>query len=235
MSLFETNENKVTGKIHKLQKTIRIVVGNNDNSKRLLKLKCPNNTDHIYRHLDDRGLPNIGSNIEVDDCIIGLIDVSNNDNVSKIADIGEDGQITYVGISSCNCDNDISICIKIVKNKFFKFGDEPAVPYAQIGAVSQYDGDKIIYDISDNPTVHFIDSKTIPVRKYPDNMVYCTNCKTVKDVTKTLCSNCNSDCFLVDDPSTIEHFVEQNTILKNVDSTTFKEYTHEKDDIPELV
>lgn len=129
------------------EKEITITVREHDNSGSLTKVHYPvdkngNPVSHEgkYKHLDmETGLPRIGSIIGVKDCIVGMIKVSDGTDMSRMASIGQDGEVTQINISSTeDPKKERIIRIKITQRRFSQPGDKSAIPYSQKGTSSQF-------------------------------------------------------------------------------------------------
>lgn len=149
-----------------------------------------------YVNLDERGLPIVGSIISVGDIIVGQMknDLKGGEkrDISRAAQVGEDGEVTQVRIFSTEGSNgkERLIRIKITQRRFVQEGDKFAAIPAQKGTISDFVGsgdtggvalnyppertakdiflsafDKEYKDALDNGTIKFkvVDDKDMPI------------------------------------------------------------------------
>lgn len=105
---------------------------------------------HVYRHLDKKGLPILGSRIQVGDCIVGRSKVfttsegiKRNDS-SFFSTIGTEGIVTAVQIvGSENNSSFRTIIIKLAQRRKQQAGDKMAARYSQKGTIGDVIGGMI--------------------------------------------------------------------------------------------
>lgn len=103
---------------------------------------------HIYRHLDENGLPMLGSRIRIGDCIIGRNKVYHiNGEIKRtdssfIAGIDNEGIITSVQIigSEGSSSQFKTIYIKLAQRRKQQVGDKMAARYSQKGTIGDIIG-----------------------------------------------------------------------------------------------
>jgi len=110
----------------------------------------------LYRHLEEDGLPKIGSYISRRDCIVGKLRSENKgvisfnpqigdyetksgsrpDDVSKFSGIDEDGFIDRIHVSRAT-DGEMTLRMKIMQHRMYEAGDKVALRYSQKGTVGE--------------------------------------------------------------------------------------------------
>lgn len=129
-------------------------------------------TGHIFRHLDDEGLPKMGSYIEVGDCIVGKIkkltstDHNKRDGGQKIdasyfAGVGDEGivsNVITVGSEGTSA-SFRTIIIKLIQTRSQQVGDKMAARYSQKGTIGDIIGGMIN---SGDPRLRIVDDCLMP-------------------------------------------------------------------------
>lgn len=118
------------------------------------KTKGIKHSEHAYRHLDDNGLPKIGSKVEVNDVIIGKtilleqpiksklgFNITHNDISTQIKQ-GDDGYVDMTipgveGINNTNSDGNKFYKVRIAQYRTPEIGDKKCSRYGQKGTISQ--------------------------------------------------------------------------------------------------
>lgn len=129
-------------------------------------------TGHIFRHLDDEGLPKMGSFIEVGDCVVGKIkklispDPNRRDKSQKIdssyfAGVGDEGIVTdIVTIGSEGTSAAFrTIIVKLVQTRCQQVGDKMASRYSQKGTIGDIIGGMIN---AGDPRLKIVDDCLMP-------------------------------------------------------------------------
>ena len=101
-----------------------------------------------YDNLDENGIAKVGSIIEFGDVIVGQSRIDNTTqnviikDISRIAQIGEDGIVTQVSIiSNEESSKEKIIRVKIYQRRFVQPGDKFAAPYSQKGTIASFIGE----------------------------------------------------------------------------------------------
>lgn len=97
-------------------------------------------TEEKFRHLDEDGMPMIGSMIQTGDCIVGLekmdTKTGHRHDVSKFALIGEEGEVVRIRkFSTEGSKKETIVLINIVQRRFQQIGDKFAAPFSQKGTI----------------------------------------------------------------------------------------------------
>lgn len=118
------------------------------------------NGDDIYRHLDEDGLPRIGSIIMQGDCIVGMM--KNTDtpgkytNASRMALIGDEGEVIQIRkftnhvrkYTSENRKKEIIVSIVICQRRFQQIGDKMAATHSQKGTTGHITKENDTYGVT---------------------------------------------------------------------------------------
>jgi len=95
-----------------------------------------------YRHLDENGIPRLGSIIKIGDCIVGQMSIETNGtykDISTIAKEGDNGEVIQIRIMSTEENKKKRLVrIKISQRRFQQPGDKLALIPSQKGTISKF-------------------------------------------------------------------------------------------------
>lgn len=100
----------------------------------------------IFSHLDENGLPRLGSIINIGDVIVGQRKFDRTTDrirdISKRAQLGETGEVVQISvISGEESSEERIIRIKLSQRRYLQVGDKMAAPYSQKGTITIFTGD----------------------------------------------------------------------------------------------